>query len=349
MPKHVVNSGIRDWKPSQLPDLVGKHFVITGANSGIGYQAARLLGEAGADLTLACRSMDKAETARANLSGSVRGAIDLVQLDLSDLASVRTAAKDVRGRLDRIDGLVNNAGIMQTPQTLTRDGFDLQMGANHLGHFLWTALLIDLVEAAKGRVVAISSIAHKFGTLDFDDLMTSKDYDPSRAYFRSKLANLIFAFELDRRLKEAGSDAIAIACHPGYSSTNLQSTGPTGMMSVLYKVLNPLLAQSQEAGAIPTVLAAAGSEAKRGAYYGPQRMQEARGPVGDALVADHALDKQSWARLWQMSEELVGQKFVMPAQRQQTERAQSSNRDRIGGHEVIGLAGSAAHSCNEAA
>lgn len=313
MPKHVAQSGFTDWKPSQLPDLSGKRFVVTGGNSGIGYEAARMLGEAGADLTLACRSMDKAEAARAKLAARARGAVDLVQLDLSVMASVRAAAETVRGRLDRIDGLVNNAGIMQTPQTVTADGFDLQMASNHLGHFLWTALLIDRVEAAAGRVAVVSSIAHKFGTLDFDDLMTTRSYTPSRAYFRSKLANLIFAFELDRRLDEAGCKAVAIACHPGYSNTNLQSTGPRGFLSALYKLLNPLMAQSQEAGAIPTVLAAAGTEARRGAYYGPQRMQEARGPVGDALVADHALNRDDWKRLWEMSEELVGQTFAMPA------------------------------------
>ena len=312
MAKHVASSGFKDWKPSRLPDLTGKVYVITGGNSGIGYEAARMLGEAGADLLLACRSMDKAEAAKGKLAATVRGDIDLVQLDLSDMASVRAAAETVRDRLDRIDGLVNNAGIMQTPQTTTKDGFDLQMASNHLGHFLWIALLIDRVEAAAGRVVVVSSIAHKYGTLDFDDLMTTSGYTPSRAYFRSKLANLMFAFEFDRRLKEAGCQAIAIACHPGYSNTNLQSTGPTGFLSALYKLLNPLMAQSQEAGAIPTVLAAAGTEAKRGAYYGPQRMQEARGPVGDALVADHALDKDGWKRLWEMSEELVGQTFAMP-------------------------------------
>ena len=187
-----------------------------------------------------------------------------------------------------------------------------------------TALLIDRVEAAAaGRVAVVSSIAHKFGTLDFDDLMTTRDYTPSKAYFRSKLANLMFAFELDRRLREAGCKAIAIACHPGYSNTNLQSTGPTGFLSALYKLLNPLMAQSQEAGAIPTVLAAAGAEAKRGAYYGPQRMQEARGPVSDALVADHAQDRGDWERLWEMSEELVGQKFVMPGQAAETGGDQS--------------------------
>lgn len=313
MPKHIENSGFSDWKPNRLPDLTGRRFVITGGNSGIGFEAARMLGEAGADLTLACRSMDKAETAKTKLAKTVRGTVDLVQLDLSDLASVRAAAETMHDRCDRIDGLVNNAGIMQTPQTTTGDGFDLQMASNHLGHFLWTALLIDRVEAAGGRVVVVSSIAHKFGTLDFDDLMTSRDYTPSKAYFRSKLANLMFAFELDRRLKEAGCKAVAIACHPGYSNTNLQSTGPTGFLSALYSVLNPLMAQSQDAGAIPTVLAAAGTEARRGAYYGPQRMQEARGPVSDALVADHALDKDAWKKLWEMSEDLVDRKFTMPA------------------------------------
>ncbi len=313
MAQRIADSGFSDWRPARLPDLAGKTYVITGGNSGIGLEAARMLGKAGADLVLACRSTDKAEAARQDLSRDVSGSIDVVELDLSDLASVRAAAEAVGAGRTKIDGLINNAGIMQTPPSKTKDGFELQFGTNHLGHFLWTSLLIDRVEAAEGRVVVVSSIAHKYGRLHFDDLMLTSGYTPSRAYFQSKLANLVFAFELDRRLKAAGCKAIAIACHPGYSGTNLQSTGPRGFLNLLYKALNPLLSQSAEAGAIPTVLAAAGPEARRGAYYGPQKMSEARGPVGDALVEDRALDEAAAKRLWSVSEELVGEPFRMPA------------------------------------
>ncbi len=311
MARHIIDSGFKSWTPARLSDLSGKTYVITGGNSGIGLEAARMLGRAGGDVVLACRSLEKAESAKAALAGDVKG-VEVVRLDLSDLESVRAAASELRGKLSRIDGLVNNAGIMQTPPMKTKDGFELQFGTNHLGHFLWTSLLIDLVEAAEGRVVMVSSIAHKFGRMNFDDLMHETGYTPTKAYGQSKLSNLIFAFELDRRLQEVGAKAIAIACHPGYSNTALQSTGPTGLLNLIYKVTNALMAQGAEAGAIPTVLAAAGTEAKRGAYYGPQKMSEARGPVGDALVADHALDKAAWTQLWEASEALLGEPFAMP-------------------------------------
>ncbi|WP_256368451.1 MULTISPECIES: SDR family NAD(P)-dependent oxidoreductase [unclassified Ruegeria] len=221
------------------------------------------------------------------------------------MASVRKAAEELRGRVTKIDGLINNAGIMMTPQEKTVDGFDLQMGANHLGHFLWTGLLLDLVEAAEGRVVVLSSIVHKQTPLDLDDFMTDKNYTSVKAYAQSKLANLMFAFELDRRLQAAGSKAICVAAHPGYTDTNLQSTGPTGFMKGLLAVMNKLVAQRPEAGAYPTVLAAVRNEAKRGAYYGPTKMGDTRGPVSDAKVNEHALDREKQRKLWAKSEQLV--------------------------------------------
>lgn len=234
-------------------------------------------------------------------------------MDFADLGSVRAAAEDLRGRVTKIDALINNAGIMMTPRTKTVHGFDLQMGANHLGHFLWTAMLLDLVEAAEVRIVVVSSIFHKQGALNLDDLMSDTNDTPVKAYTQSKLANLMFAFELDRRLEASGSPARAIACHPGYSETNLQSTGPTGFLKGGMAITNKLIAQNPEAGATPTVLAAAGAEALRGAYYGPTRMGDARGPVSDAKVAVHALDRTKQTSLWEMSEELVGHSWGLPA------------------------------------
>ena len=305
-PAKIMDSGFSDWKSTMLPDLTGKRFVITGGNSGIGFDAAKLLTKAGADIVLACRSPDKAETAANELRQATTGQVDVVALDLSDLSSVRSAAEELRSRYAKIDALVNNAGVMQTPQLRTVDGFEMQFGTNHLGHFLWTGLLIDLVAAAEGRVVTLSSIAHLNGSIDFDDLMGEKNYSPSRAYCQSKGANLMFALDLDRRLLAAGSKAISIGCHPGYSKTNLQSTGPTGLFAALYKVTNLLLAQSPTDGALPTVLAAAGNEAKRGAFYGPQKFGETRGPIGDAKVAPYILDQAVADRLWEESEKLVG-------------------------------------------
>lgn len=312
MEKTVSSSGFSNWSPSQLPDLTGRTYVITGANSGIGFDAARMLGAKGGDIILVCRSRSKAEDAKRQLSSAVRGKIDIVVMDLSDLSSVRTAADDIRARCSKIDGLINNAGIMMTPQQKTVDGFDLQMGANHLGHFLWTALLLDLVEAAEGRVVVVSSIVHKYGALDLDDFMSDRKYTPVRAYTQSKLSNLMFAFELDRRLQASGSKAICVACHPGYTDTNLQSTGPTGILKGLMAVMNKIIAQRPEAGATPTVLAAAGKEAKRGAYYGPTKHSEMRGPVSDARVAAHALDTDKQQKLWALSKELVGVTYQFP-------------------------------------
>ena len=306
MAKKINQSGFSDWKPSQLGDLSGKTFAITGSNSGIGFEAARMLGERGAKVIMACRSIDKGKTARDKLKETCIGDVDLVQVDLSDLSSVRKGADEIRARTNLIDGLVNNAGIMMTPQKKTVDGFDLQMGANHLGHFLLSGLLFDRVEAAHGRIVVVSSIAHKGGALNFDDLMSDQKYSPTRAYAQSKLANLMFAFELDRRLQAAGSKAICIACHPGYTDTNLQSTGPTGLLKIFWSSMNKIAAQGLEAGATPAVLAAAGKEAKPGAFYGPGRMGETRGPISDASVADYAFDREKQTRLWEESEKLVG-------------------------------------------
>jgi NAD(P)-dependent dehydrogenase (short-subunit alcohol dehydrogenase family) len=253
----------------------------------------------------------KAEDAAKELRQHIDGQVDVVRLNLSDLASVRAAADELRGKYQKIHALINNAGVMQTPEQKTADGFEMQFGTNHLGHFLLSGLLIDLIEAAAGRVVTLSSIAHLSGEIRFDDLMGEKAYSPMRAYTQSKGANLMFALELDRRLQASAKKTISIACHPGYTNTNLQSTGPKGFFNFLYKITNPIFAQSGPEGALPTVLAAAGLEAKRGGYYGPQKMGETRGPVGDAKVAAYVLNDETAQRLWKESEELVGYHWAL--------------------------------------
>jgi NAD(P)-dependent dehydrogenase (short-subunit alcohol dehydrogenase family) len=305
----IAKSGsgrISNWTPDRLPDLADRRYLITGGNSGIGLEAAKMLAEAGGDVVIACRNERKAAAAAKEIDACGPGTVDTVVLDLSSLASVRAASDEIRGRWDSLDAVVNNAGIMQPPQTTTEDGFELQFGTNHLGHFLLAGLLYDLVAQAEGRIVVVSSIAHRLGRINFDDLMGEKKFNTSLAYGQSKLANLMFALELDRRLRAAGSPVASIACHPGYSDTALQSTGPEGLFNLLYKVLNPLVAQPAYNGAIPTVLAAAGEEAQPGRYYGPTKFGEARGPVGDARIARHARDEQVAKRLWQESERLVG-------------------------------------------
>jgi len=305
----MSDNKLTNWTPDQLPDLTGKTYLVTGGNSGIGLEAAKMLAAAGGDIVIACRNAEKAKQAIAEINEAGFGNTDAISVDLSSMKSVRQAAGEFRSRYDRLDALVNNAGIMQTPETRTVDGFELQIATNHLGHFLLTSLLFDLIEKVAGRVVTVSSIAHKFGKMNLEDLMLNEGYSPTRAYAQSKLANLLFAQELDRRVRTVNSQVKSVACHPGYSATRLQDTGPASALNVLYKFLNPLMAQPAYNGAIPTVLAAAGNEAKAGGYYGPRRLGEARGPVGDAQVAKVARDVHSAQRLWEMSELLVGREW----------------------------------------
>lgn len=300
-----MTTPLRNWKPGRLPDLGGQTHLITGGNSGIGLEAAKMLAEAGADVVIACRNPQKAERAATEIA-RCGGSCATVSLDVSSLASVRAAAEDIRSRWQRLDGLINNAGIMQPPQTQTEDGYELQFATNHLGHFLLSGLLFDLVEAAGGRIVAVSSLAHLLGRIRFDDLMFERHYNASLAYAQSKLANLMFSLELHRRLQLAGSAVSAVACHPGFASTSLLSTGPKGLLNSAYKVIDPVFGQSAINGAIPTVLAAAGEEARSGEYYGPRSFGGTRGPVGTAYIAPKARKVQDAARLWQVSQELVG-------------------------------------------
>ena len=308
---HMNTSGISGWTPQELPDLAGKLFIITGGNSGIGFEAAKILARQNADVVIAVRDQGKGKKALAKLVNLGDGRCEMLGIDLADSASIRAAAEAAKERFGAIYGLVNNAGVMQTPKQKTKDGFEMQLGTNHLGHFLWTTLMIGQVDGRGGRVVTVSSIAHKFGQIDFDNLMMESGYDATRAYSRSKLANLLFAMELHRRLEAADSRIKSIACHPGYSDTALQSTGPSGLMKLVYGVTNKLLAQSAEKGACPTALAAADERAVSGGYYGPTGFFDAGGPVGDSDVEKRALDPEVARRLWAVSEELVGEKLKL--------------------------------------
>ncbi|MEM7339956.1 MAG: oxidoreductase [Actinomycetota bacterium] len=299
---------ITNWTVDQLDDLTGRTYLITGGNSGIGYEAAAHLRRANASVIIAARSHDKGTTAAAMLQ-QVPGAgqVDLVQLDLADLDSVRAANDAVRHLTDGLDAVINNAGIMQTPQRETADGFELQFGTNHLGHVMLNHLMFDLVAARSGRIVPVSSVAHlQARSINLADPMFAGEYNPTRVYSHSKLANLMYGLELARRLESAGSNVSCMSAHPGYSATNLQSTGPTGVFKALYSVTNRLFAQSASAGAVPEVLAAAGNEARNGGYYGPTSWGGARGPVGDARVSDVAQDTEAAAALWTLTEELLG-------------------------------------------
>ena len=298
---------ITNWTVDLLGDLKDRQYFITGGNSGIGYAAAEHLRRANADVLISSRSTVKGQEAAATLRQiPSAGAVHVVRLDLADTESIEQANKDIRAITDGLDGVVNNAGIMAPPRQASVDCFELQFATNHLGHFLLDKLLFDLVVARSGRIVAVSSVMHRRAHgINFDDPMFAKGYSPYKAYAHSKLANLMFSLELARQLETAKSSVISVCSHPGYSATNLQSTGPTGMLSRASKITN-LLAMKPSVGSLSEVLAVAGREAKNGAYYGPTRLGDSRGPVGESRVSDEAKDEIAARRLWTLSEELLG-------------------------------------------
>ena len=307
-------------KPSDhvVPDQTGRVAVVTGANSGIGFHAAARLAEAGAHVILACRNPDKAADAVARVKKRAPDAeVEVVALDLSSLASVRDAAQAIRDRHLKIDLLVNNAGVMAIPRSETEDGFETQIGTNHLGHFALTGLLLDLVRAAPAsRVVTVSSSAHKTGKIDFDDLHGTKGYRKWGAYGQSKLANLLFAYELQRRLTAAGAETISVAAHPGWAATNLQTSGrgiTGGPMLLMSNLANKVIAQSDEMGALPTLYAATSADVEPGGYYGPGGFQELKGLPKAVTSTSRSRDEADAARLWSLSEELTGVVYDLPA------------------------------------
>ena len=303
----TFDSGFNDWMPNRLPDLSGKRFLITGANAGLGYETAKMLRHKNADVLMAARNEGRGRGAVTNMSAEPgTGSVEFVKLDLADTASVAAAADAVRSMTDGLDAIVNNAGIMQTPQQKTADGFEMQFGTNHLGHFLLNHLLLDLVAARSGRIVPVASIAAKSpAKFDFSDLMLTHNYSPTSAYQQSKLANITYGLELHRRLAAAGSPVASISCHPGYAATNLQSTGPTGAWKTIYKFTNKFLAQPAERGAQPLALSAAGTEAQAGGYYGPVDMGGARGKISDADVPTNATAGDAGSRLWEARESFL--------------------------------------------
>ncbi len=301
------------WSADQIPDQSGRVGVVTGGNSGLGLETARELARKGAHVHLTARDPRKGEAAAKDIAASVPDAdVTVTQLDLASLDSVRAFA-DSLGH-DKLDLLINNAGIMMTPAQKTADGFELQFGTNHLGHFALTGLLLDkLARADAARVVTLSSIEHKAGHLNFDDLQSETDYAPRKAYQQSKLANAAFGLELDRRLRAAGSPIISVLAHPGYSDTNLQSTGPTGAMKSILAVGNKLFAQDQKMGALPTLYAATAPNVDGGSYIGPDGFRETRGHPTFVDVIPEGRDPEVGRRLWEESEKLTGVRFEIPA------------------------------------
>ncbi|MGB0920597.1 MAG: oxidoreductase [Alphaproteobacteria bacterium] len=293
------------FREQNLTDQSGKHFVITGANTGLGFETARALALQGATVTIACRDPQKAEDAIGKIRKLKPNAdIGAVNLDLNDLDNVKAAA-DTLNAGPRIDVLINNAGLMVPPLQRTKEGFESQMGVNHLAHFALVGHLMPKILGDNTRVVALSSLAHLGGNIQFDDLHCNEsDYNAMARYRDSKLANLLFALELERRLRKQDTEAISLACHPGIAMTELVRYSNPALKFVLFPLI-PLM-NTAAAGAWPTLLAATGENVKGGDYYGPSKRRETAGPAAPAHIANRAKDEAAAEKLWDISIEVTG-------------------------------------------
>lgn len=299
-----------DWTEADVPDQTGRVAIVTGSNTGLGFDTARVLAQKGARVVLAVRDVKKGMAAAERIRAHAPGAdLDVQELDLGSLASVRVAAAALRAEHPRIDLLINNAGVMIPPKSLTPEGFELQFGTNHLGHFALTGLLLDrLLDVPGSRVVIVGSLAHKAGRINFDDLQWERRYSRAAAYAQSKLATLMFGYELHRRLAAASSDTIAVCAHPGYTNSEL--------MRNAWKPLQPLIAfgspwvgQTPAQGALPQLRAATDSGVKGGQYWGPDGFMELKGYPKLVRSSARSHDTDVWARLWAVSTQLTGVSF----------------------------------------
>ena len=296
------------WTAAQVGDQSGRGFVVTGANSGLGFETARQLAAHGAHVVLAGRSGEKGRAAVARIKAGNPGAlVEFRLLDLADLDSVRDFAGTLQRDAVALDVLVNNAGVMFPPRLLTCQGFESQFATNHLGPFALTGLLFDTIRRGEdARVVTVSSLEHKGGSIHFDDLTGARSYSPRSFYRQSKFANVLFALELDRRVRAAGIPVRSVLAHPGWSATNLQTSAPTGVMKQLLRIGNRVLAQSAESGALCQLYAAVDPGAESGSFYGPDGLGEWRGHPTRVRPAPSAQDVETARRLWELSEELTG-------------------------------------------
>ena len=310
--------GHRQWAEADIPDLSGRTAVVTGANAGLGLQTARVLAARGASVVLACRNPDRAGHAADRIAAESPGADpSVVRLDLASQSCVRSAAEEIRARFPHLDLLINNAGVMEVPYQQTEDGLELTLATNHLGPFALTGLLLDRL-AAGARIVTVSSIGHLGGVIDFSDLQSERHYDPDQAYSQSKLANLLFTYELDRRLRAAGATVTALACHPGVVYTDLFATRSRlqqFLLSPAMRVINFWAVQNVRMGALPALRAATDPSARGGEYFGPRRHGLRRRfftgypAVVDSSARSH--DEADQARLWQVSEQLTGVGYAL--------------------------------------
>ena len=294
-----------DWSAEALGDQSGRIAIVTGSNSGIGFETARVLAGKGATVVMACRNLEKANPKAEEIRAAHPGAdVEVMQLDLSDLDSVQRFADAFRAKHSRLDLLINNAGIMVPPYGKTAQGFETQFGVNHLGHFALTGSLLDVITNTPGsRIVTVSSIAHYVGKIQFSDLNWEKGYKAQSAYGQSKLANLLFTYELQRRLADAGKDTLAVAAHPGWTETNLQEHAKAA------KFMNRFLAQKPLMGALPTLYAATEASVNGAEYFGPNGFMEMNGPPKKVKSNKRSHDRNVAERLWNVSEELTGVRF----------------------------------------
>lgn len=293
-----------DWIAGHVGSQVGRVFVVTGANSGLGLETARALGALGGTVIMTARDMAKGEAALTELrTEQPEARFDLRHLDLADLDSVRAFAADV----EHVDVLINNAGVMMPPRETTVQGYELQFGVNHLAHFALTILLFNtLLQSEDPRVVTVSSGLHKRGRIHLEDLHGEHNYSRAGYYAQSKLANVVFALELHRRLRSNSIPMRSVLAHPGYSATNLQSTGPSGVGKLLMKVTNKVMAQDAAMGALPQIYAATGADVESGQFYGPDGRNESKGYPTLVEPLDTARDRELARRLWDISQELTG-------------------------------------------
>ncbi len=298
-----------DYSESSVPSQEGKTFFITGANTGIGYEASRVLAGRGGRVLFGCRSEEKATQAMDEIRALHPGAdLAWIPLDLTSLKSAEGAAQAVKSE-PRLDVLVNNAGVMIPPKTLTEDGFELQFGVNHLGHFALTGHLLHLLAGTPGaRVVNVSSGAHRGGRIDFEDPHAERSYKAMERYQMSKAANLYFTLELARRLEARGVGVTSVACHPGVADTELSRTFPK-WFRIFAPIIRPIFNTPAE-GALPSLLAATSPEAKPRDYYGPTKRFEMARSAGPAVIADHIHDEGVARRLWDLSQELTGVSYL---------------------------------------
>jgi len=304
------------WSAADVPEQKGRIAIVTGANSGLGSETALALASKGAHVVLACRDASKAQSALAAIrAANPSASVEVMALDLASLASIRAFADAFSSQHSRLDLLCNNAGVMAIPQRRTADGFEMQLGTNHLGHFALTGLLLPrLLETPHSRVVSVSSSAHRPGKIHWDDLQFERSYGKWRAYAQSKLANLLFAYELDRRLRKAAASVISVAAHPGYAATNLQAVGArmegARVFEKIFEFGNQILAQSAAMGALPTLYAATAPGVQGGEFFGPDGFSEMWGHPRKVGSTARSQDRADAGRLWELSEKLTDVRFA---------------------------------------